>query len=166
MFRSRWTFRLTNLPVLALGLAAAGFGVAALTLGNGDAVVERGFKRALASMATEPGTARTTVGKDAEVRAPFWFRHAVHKGGAHRTKPLAVGDSITISSGGQDRVLHVVGVDKLDSSVLPVSSDRTAPLLLVTCRDEANPESRPVRLLIEADDELPAVSLVSIPRTL
>lgn len=163
---SSWTFRLTNLPVLALGLAVAGFGVAALTLGNGDAVVERGFKRALATMATEPGVARATVGKDDEARAPFWFRHAVHNAGPRRSKPLAIGDSITISSGGQDRVLHVVGVDKLDSSVLPVSSERTAPLLLVTCRDDANPAGRPVRLLIEADDDLPAVSLVSTPRTL
>jgi hypothetical protein len=28
----------------------------------------------------------------------------------------------------------------------------------VTCRDQANAESRPVRFLIEADEELPALS--------
>ena len=37
-----------NLPVAVLGLAAVGLGAAAMTLGNGDAVVERGFKRAFA----------------------------------------------------------------------------------------------------------------------
>ena len=51
---ARRPFRLTNLPVAALGVAAAGLGTAALTLGNGDAVVERGFERALATMADRP----------------------------------------------------------------------------------------------------------------
>ena len=39
-----------NLPVAVLGFAAVGLGAAAMTLGNGDAVVERGFQRALADM--------------------------------------------------------------------------------------------------------------------
>ena len=68
------------------------------------------------------------------------------------TKPVAVGDRITINSGGRERVLHVVNVDKLDSSIVLTSSERPARLLLVTCRDQANPKARPVRFLIEADE--------------
>ena len=39
-----------NLPIAVLGFAAVGLGAAAMTLGNGDAVVERGFQRALADL--------------------------------------------------------------------------------------------------------------------
>ena len=96
----------------------------------------------------------------------FWLTHLVHDAGAASTKPVTVGDRITISSNGRDRVLNVVTVDKLDSQVLPISSERPTPLLLVTCRDEADPQSRPVRFLIEAGDELPALSSAKAARTL
>ena len=39
-----------NLPIAVLAFAAAGLGAAAMTLGNGDAVVERGFQRAFADL--------------------------------------------------------------------------------------------------------------------
>jgi len=120
-----------NLPVAVLGLAAVGLGAAAMTLGNGDAVVERGFKRAFADM-----DGKATPGKPLPVVAgseEFWLTHLVHDAGPAITKPVGVGDRITINSNGRERVLNVVTVDKLDSQVLPVSSQRPTPLLLVTC---------------------------------
>jgi hypothetical protein len=162
---ARRPFRLTNLPVAALVVAAAGLSAAALMLGNGDAVVERGFERALASMADQPQSAKTTASGLAG-NGQFWLTHVVHDAGATFTKPVAVGDRITIASGGRERNLRVVDVAKLDSSIVPASSERPAPLLLVTCRDEASPTSRPVRLLIEADDEAPALSSAKAARTL
>ena len=158
-------FRLSHLPIAALGLATAGLGVAALTLGNGDAVVERGFQRAFANMdgKTTLDKARLPVVAGSE---EFWLTHLVHDAGGAITKPVAVGDSITINSSGRERVLHVVTVDKLDSQVLPISSERPTPLLLVTCRDPANPESRPVRFLMEAGDEFPALSSAKAARAL
>ncbi len=147
-----------NVPIAVVGLAVAGLGAAAVTLGNGDAVVERGFKRAIADMDNKP-----TDHKPMPVVAgseEFWLTRLVHDAAPAVTKPVAVGDRITISSNGRDRVLNVVTVDKLDSQVLPISSERPTPLLLVTCRDEANPQSRPVRFLLEAGDEIPALSSV------
>jgi hypothetical protein len=156
-------FRSSHLPVVALGLAAAGLGAAALTLGNGDAVVERGFERAFAKLdASSPKGPFPVVAGSEE----FWLTHVVHEAGPGITKPVTVGDRITINSNGRDRVLHVVTVDKLDSQVLPISSERPTPLLLVTCRDLTHPASRPVRFLIEADDELPAMSSAKAARTL
>jgi hypothetical protein len=146
-----------------LVVAVAGLGAAALTLGNGDAVVERGFKRAFAAMGDRHEAARTG---DVAGNGQFWLTHIVHDVGAAATKPVAVGDRITIASGGRERILRVVDVAKLDSSIVPASSERPAPLLLVTCRDEASPASRPVRLLIEADDEAPALSSAKAVRTL
>ena len=158
-------YRLTNLPIAALGVAAVGVGTAALSFGNGDAVVERGFERALATMADGPdGTKYAPAIAGSE---QFWLTHVVHDPSAPLlTKPVAVGDRITISSGGRDRVLHVATIDKLDSSLVLASSEQPARMLLVTCRDPANPDAKPVRFLIEADDEIPALSSARTARTL
>jgi hypothetical protein len=162
----RRLYRLTNIPVAALGIAAAGVGVAALTLGNGDAVVEHGFERALATMADRTDGARPKTAAIAGSEQ-YWLTHVVHDPSALLpTKPVAVGDRITINSGGHDRVLDVVTIDKLDSSLLLTSSERPARLLLVTCRDQASPDARPVRFLIETDDEVPALSALKTARTL
>jgi hypothetical protein len=153
-----------NLPIAVLAFAAAGLGAAAMTLGNGDAVVERGFQRAFADLDGKavPGKPLPVVAGSEE----FWLTHLVHDAGPAITKPVAVGDRITINSNGRDRVLSVVTVDKLDSQVLPISSERPTPLLLVTCRDAAEPEARPVRFLIEAGEDLPALSSAKSARTL
>jgi hypothetical protein len=152
---AKLAFRLTNLPVAMLAVAAAGVAVGALTLGNGDAVVERGFERALASMAKQ--SAPDVAAADA-IAQKLLLKRVVHNAGATFTKPVTVGDRITITSDGTERILNVVTVDKLDSSIVPTSAEHPTQLLLVTCRDEAKPEARPVRFLIEADEELPALS--------
>jgi len=162
---ARRPFPLTNLPVAALGVAAAGLGAAVVTLGNGDVVVERGFQRALASMAARPGPAKTASMSVAQGEQ-FWLSHVVHDASATFTKPVTVGDRITIQSGGRDRILNVVKVDRLDSSIIPISSERPTQLLLVTCRDETGPQNRPVRFLIETDEPLPALSSAKAARTL
>ena len=149
--------RLTNLPVAALGVAAATLGTVAATMGNGDAIVERGFERALASMADGAGQIKgadliTTTGQ------PLRVTRTAHRTGGAVEKPVAVGDRVTMSWGGRDRVLRVVKVDQLDGSVLPAAAGKRTPLLLVICEDEVNPASRPVRFLIESDEALPAVT--------
>ena len=111
--------RLTNLPVAALGIVAIGVGAAAMTLGSSDTVVERGFERALASRAEQPNAMKIAAPAVAGSEQ-FWLTHVVHDASAPFTKPVAVGDRVTISSGGHDQVLHVVTVDKLE---LPAHSD-------------------------------------------
>jgi len=153
-----------SLPITMLGLSAVGLGAAAVALGNGEAVVERGFQRAIADMDGKAAPRRplpVIAGSE-----EFWLTHVVHDAGGIASKPVAVGDRITIASNGTQRVLNVVNIDRLDSNVLPISSERPMPLLLVTCRDEANPHNRPVRFLIEAGDELPALSSAKTARTL
>lgn len=157
---ARTPLRLTNLPVAAMGIAAAGLGAAALSLGNGDAVVERGFERAFANMSEQTDATRTAT-PAISGSEDFWLTHVVHDAGSIFAKPVSVGDHITINSGGHERVLDVVDVAKLDSSLVLASTERPTPLLLVTCRDRSNPTSRPVRFLIEAEGELPALSSAS-----
>lgn len=162
---ARTPLRLTNLPVAAVGIAAAGLGAAAVSLGNGDAVVERGFERAFATMAERPDASKTAA-PAISGSEHFWLTHVVHDTGSMFAKPVSVGDHITINSGGHERVLDVVEIAKLDSSLVLASTERPTPLLLVTCRDRSNPTSRPVRFLIEADDEIPALSSTKTARTL
>jgi hypothetical protein len=152
-----------NLPLAVLGFSAAGLGAAAISLGNGEAVVEHGFQRAIAGLdaSSERKVLPVVAGSE-----EFWLTHLVHDAGMTAAKPVSVGDRITIASNGTQRVLNVVTVDRLDSQVLPVSTERPTPMLLVTCRDEANPQARPIRFLIEAGDEIPALSAVKAPRTL
>jgi hypothetical protein len=158
---ARRALRLTNLPVAALGLVAAGVGIAVMTLGSSDTVVERGFERALASRQPDTRIAAPAISGSEQ----FWLTHVVHDGTPF-TKPVAVGDRVTITSGGRERILHVVTVDKLDPKIVPISSERPTRLLLVTCRDQADPDSRPVRFLIEADDQLPVLSSAKAARAL
>ena len=80
---------------------------------------------------------------------------------------MAVGDRITINSGGRERVLSVVTVDKLDSQVLPDlvgAADPAAARHLP--RRRASRDARPVRFLIEAGEDLPAMSSAKAARTL
>lgn len=153
-----------NLPIAVLGLAGLGLGAAAMTIGNGDAVVERGFQRAFAKLdgSVERSKPLPVVAGSEE----FWLTHLVHDAGPATPKLVGVGDRITINSGGRERVLSVVTVDKLDSQLLPVSSAPPTPLLLVTCRDASEPQARPVRFLIEAGDGTPAMSSAKAARTL
>lgn len=140
-----------NLPIAALGAAAFGLGAGAVMLGNGEAVVERGFQRAIANLDDGARKPRPVIAGSEE----FWLTHVVHQTDPAIAKPVAVGDRITITSNGAERVLNVVDIDRLSSQILPITSERPTPLLLVTCRDAAEPGARPVRFLIEADDQLP-----------
>jgi hypothetical protein len=162
---ARGPFRLTNLPVAALAIAAAGVATAALTFGTGDTVVERGFERALATRADRTDGARA-AGPAVSGSEQFWLTHVVHDAAPSLTKPVSVGDRITITTGGRERILDVVAIDRLESSLVLTSSEGPARLLLVTCRDQSSPEGRPVRFLIEAGDDIPALSSVKTARTL
>lgn len=154
---------LNNLPVAALGVAAVALSAAVYSLGS-DAVLERGFEKAFASLdgaaALAQGAGKTAdKGADVVTTAGEHLRvsKVAHNADAF-AKPVSIGDRITIASGGRERTLHVVKVDQLDSSIVPASSANPAPLLLVTCSDEKNPKARPVRFLIEADEALPVLS--------
>jgi len=92
---ARRPYRLTNLPVAALGLATVGLGAAALGLGNGDVFVERGFTRAFASMG-DKASHDPTLGRGADmiIGASDQLRvtRAAHDPSAVFGKPVAIGD--------------------------------------------------------------------------
>lgn len=161
---ARRPLRLINLPLAALGVTAIGLGAAAFALGNGEAVVKRGFNQALAAMPDRSEAVRTAAFTGLD---KTWLTRVVHDLATPMlTKPVAVGDRITISSAKNARILRVVSVDEIDSAIMPVSTERRVRLLLVTCQDEGAPKSRPVRFLIEADDEIPTLASPKAARAL
>jgi hypothetical protein len=165
---ARPSFRLNSLPVAGLSLAAVGLLAAAYSFGGSDAVVERGFERAFASLdqVTQAKGADLITTTGLQLRISRVAHDGARDAAKAFAKPVAIGDRITIASGGRERALHVVKVDQLDSSIVPASSANPAPLLLVTCSDDSNPKSRPVRFLIEADETLPTLSTTTAARTL
>lgn len=146
------------LPIAVLASAATGLGAAAVSIGNGEGVVVRGFQNAIADMDVQTASA-ARVGPVVAGTEDFWLSNVAHNA-ALEARPVSIGDRITISANGRDRVLNVVTVDRvIDNNVVPVSSTgRPTQLLLVTCRDESNPRAQPVRFVIEAGQEMPDVS--------
>lgn len=154
------------LPIAVLASAATGLGAAAVTIGNGESVVARSFQTAIADM-DEQTPSPVRGGPVVAGTEDFWLSNVAHVG-ALDAKPVSIGDRITISANGRDRVLNVVTVDRvIDNNITPVSSaERPTQLLLVTCRDESNPRAQPIRFVIEAPHEMPALSSAKTIRTL
>lgn len=161
----RWSAAALAVTTLALGGLGAG-------IGSADQIVSAGFATALdaarapnATLATasRPGLAQLSGSEE------FWLGSAVSGAGTVPvafTEPVALGDRITITSGGRARQLEVVDLRPLGGDH-PAGgpSKHTSPLLLVTCRDAELPDARPVRFVIEKDAGLPD-TLQRVPRTL
>lgn len=160
---------LARFPISAIGLAAVGLALGGLAFANTDTLLERGFERALAR---SPDTSGTTLARReaAAGSEDFWLRKARPRQNIvpAAAKPLAVGDPITISSGGVDRVLTVTAVSELPAGFEQVVADgRTRRLVLVTCRERIRGGDGPlVHLVLDADGGWPAVFGVGSPRAL
>jgi hypothetical protein len=124
---------------------ATGLGIA---LTNAEGLVAKSFTTALSSpsghKAGAPGSEAVVAGTE-----EFWLAGPGKDGRAGgRIEPaawsaqaalgvVAVGDKITIASGGSQRVLEVVSVADLPASVTRVETDKASGghQVLVTCRD-------------------------------
>jgi hypothetical protein len=144
-------------PAIPLTLFAATLAfAAAIALTNADTVVAKAFAVALDAPATAAG--------DAGTRAPlvagseeYWLMRG-RKDRRAGIEPatwsapamrFAVGDRITITSGGSERVLEVVEVaDAADVTRIDTGA-AGARQLLVTCRDATSGDGRLVRFLTD-----------------
>jgi len=149
-----WGF---SLSLLALSACATVAG-----LMNTEALVANGFAEGLKSYRQSAAVLATASAKPIAVAESeeFWLGHARIAGAepVSSRKPLTIGDRMTISSGGEDRVLEVVDVGPLDTTGTHIVSGAIEPrLLAVTCRDVKFPDGARTRFIIEADDAgLPA----------
>jgi hypothetical protein len=153
------TARWSATALAATAVTLAGFGAG---LGSGDRLVIAGFASALNAGAAAPASAGARSGSLAQLSGSeaFWLdgaRPALATMPVAWTAPFSIGDRVTISSGGREQQLEVVDIRDIGGSAPEAGSDGSdaQPLLLVTCRDVAAPEARPVRFVIEKNDAPP-----------
>lgn len=151
------TLSLGRIPKSAFGLVAVGLALGGVALANTDALLERGFERALARTAgpAEPG-ARVMAGGSED----FWLRRegADKKIVRATMKPIGPGARITMSVDGVDRVLVVSAVTELPEGFRQALGDsEPTRLVLVTCRDIKG-GGPPMRVVLPADGPWPTLA--------
>jgi hypothetical protein len=126
---------------LVVMAGVAGISGAALIFER-DALLRHEFGHALEGarsafafpVAAEPGQAQRVVAGD----EGYWLTHAEVVASTQLTKPLALGDRISIASHeGDQRQLEVVGLRLLETSPGGATADR-GRFMLVTCRATGN----------------------------
>lgn len=166
-----------KIPKAALGLAVvAAAAIGGVHLLDTDAIIERSFEVALQGMhgASQPaaGPAIPTVAGTED----FWLRQpaigldrasSTPNPGVPGKSATAVGDRITITSGGVERAYEVVAINPLSSDVTRIdtgaNSDR---LYVVTCRELAGKGNRVIHFVVNADGGWPELLGASPARTL
>ena len=158
MQRARQYVTRTHRTALALSLAAATTG--AIALANTDAFVEQGFTTALEKNARPQASART-----AATTAPvsgtedFWLRQARSDVQATREvklaswpAPVSEGATIKLAIAGRETTLEVVEIADLPPGATRIdNAGAEKPLVVVTCRDAANPDAGLIRLVVEGE---------------
>jgi hypothetical protein len=149
-----------RLLVLAGCAAAAVAGAAAL---RADQVVGLGFRLALETHTGDASLELAAQGRQLQAEVGdegYWLTRAEVASATPFSKPLALGDRITIADGsGRERRLQVVDVKPIGVPLFRVATGRPpAQLLLVTCRDLDAPDrdGAPVRFIIESETAEPA----------
>lgn len=156
-------------PTLARCWSAAAVAATAVTLGtfgaglgDADRLVEASFASALRSgAAADPSASAPSAPQSGLAQLSgseeFWLKSAAPAPGTLPvawSKPLGVGDRVTISSNGRERQLEVVEISPIGDRATAgagATADRSS-LLLVTCRETGVPDARPVRFVIERDE--------------
>ena len=161
---------LTTVP----GVTAAGIAAMAVLMANTEGMLQSGFETALSAQAANGIAA--SVHRDSLAglsgSEEFWLDRAGAKSAVALTKAVAVGDRITITSGGLDKSLDVVGIKDVSSQVTHIDTGGSrSHLLLVTCRDTdaavtAAGDAQPVHVYIETQDKPLPLPTQSGPRVL
>lgn len=154
MQTSATTLRPWIMPMTA---ALAGLAAVAVCLWNTEAVVTRGFSKALSQLQVvrEQAPARAASAVSQAESEDFWLGYARIEGAqpVSWSKPFAVGDHITTASAGQQRTLEVIDVRPLSSAITRIDTAGPAHrIFAVTCRDTNDPTGRVMRFYVESDD--------------
>ena len=157
MQRARQYVTRTHRTALALSLAAATTG--AIALANTDAFVAQGFTAALEKNARPQGSARTAATAPVSGTEDFWLRQARNDVQATREvklaswpAPVSEGATIKLAIGGRETTLEVIEIADLPPGATRIdNAGAEKPLVVVTCRDVANPDAGLIRLVVEGE---------------
>ncbi len=148
------------LSTLTLGglSTAALFASGAIFTSNSEAVLRDSFSIALSGA---PSGSAVRVAKSVPIAGTeeYWLTSMGSDGGLPVSKVVAIGDHIGLSVRGQDRNLEVASVSEFTPEITEIDTrTRSARLVLVTARDTADKDARPVRFVMEVAPNDPAVA--------
>lgn len=82
----------------------------------------------------------------------FWLTAMRNDGSAPVTRPVSVGDQISMTLSGHHRTFEVSAVSDFSPKITEIdTSSAPAHFVLVTARDTKDPSARPVRFIMEID---------------
>lgn len=153
------------LTAVLAGSYAAAFGAAMYAM-TSESVLRATFASALDH--------RHTVSKPADVTGPisgsedFWLNsHAQLTGNSAAKKVVSVGDTISLDLGGEKRTLQVSKISEYMPQVTEIdTSTQPSKFVMVTARDVSDPNSRPIRLVIELEQPSATINASRSGRTL
>lgn len=148
------------LSTLTLGAlsAAALFASGIIFASNSETVVRDSFSIAL-SGAPAVTPARTVKSVPVAGTEEYWLTSMGRDGGLPITKTVAIGDQIGLTVRGEQRQLKVCSVSEFSPEITEIDT-RTAPsrLVLVTARDTSDKDARPVRFVMEIDQDVHGIA--------
>ena len=167
----RWWNVLRRYPLAAFALIGVGLGTMAFGALTSDQQFERGLESALAhTPAASVGSRMQASLANAPVSGSEAYWLAAPAGGlpvqpaTWQGRGLTNGDQFLFGGGQSQRVLEVIDVRRLPAPLGASTGDKTpAALLLVSLRDVANPETTPVRMLVDADAPLAGLTPLARP---
>lgn len=156
---------LTLASLAALAVFATGF---AMTT-NSETVLRNSFSVALNSApATEAATGQR-LARMAPVAGSedYWLTAMRPEGSLPVTKAVAVGDRMVLTFRGKDIQLEVADVSAFAPKVTEIDTRaEQTRFVLVTARDTANKEARPVRFVMEVEQSATDTVAAKTARTL
>jgi len=158
--------RLLPPPATLLVAAFAGVGLTGLGLAYSDYLVESRFAAAMRSMPQPAGALAPHSDKAPAVAGTeeYWLGHRLPDGAApvaYAPRTWAVGVRLAMDAGGVARHLEVTQVSELHGDAAKAVGDGRQHMLVVACRDVDHPERAPLRLVVDADEAVPAARSAS-----
>jgi hypothetical protein len=120
-------------------------------LASSETVLRSSFATALTRASEQPTQA---VASTAPISGSeeFWLTAMRGDGSAPVTRPVSVGDQISMTLSGHHRTFEVSAVSDFSPQITEIdTSSGPAHFVLVTARDAKNPSARPVRFIMEID---------------
>jgi hypothetical protein len=120
-------------------------------LASSETVLRSSFATAL-TRASEQPTKMIASAAPISGSEEFWLTAMRGDGSAPVTRPVSVGDQISMTLSGHHRTFEVSAVSDFSPQITEIdTSSGPAHFVLVTARDAKNPSARPVRFIMEID---------------
>lgn len=157
-----------RLLTAGLTLACALVFGAALSSSTSEKVLRASFATAL-----DHAPAHSVAVASADTPAPvsgsedYWLNDESRNASVEAKKAVSVGDTISLDLGGERRTLQVSKISEYTPHMTEIdTTTHPSHFVMITARDNADPASRPIRLVMEIEQANASVSSLHSGRSL